>query len=129
MATPQQKINGLGSMNIGGKMRPFHVNGLNHQEIFTQTLGIELDDYYPAIQRMAHNGALTNARTAVAFLYAALVAGCKRTEIDVDFTYQQVLNWIEDADERDAEVVAEMLKPLTLFGQMFSAKKNEEPAK
>ena len=128
MATPQQKINGLGSMTIGSEIRPFQVNSLNHQEVFTSTLGIALDDYGTALMSMATGGVLTNARTAVAFTYAALVAGCKRTRKEVTFDYQDVLEWIEEGDENDEEQKAEVLKPITLLNEMYQAKKKAEPA-
>jgi hypothetical protein len=43
------KITGTGMMKIGGEMRPFQIDSHRQKEMFADTYGIDIDDYYTTL--------------------------------------------------------------------------------
>lgn len=110
-----EKIRGLGQMTIGGKTRPYQVNGLRQTRAFCEAMGIELDAYWPHLAKLSTNGLLSNQEILVAFVYSALFAGARKERLPVDFEYEDVVDWFEEADELEAE---EFLKPVVALTEL-----------
>lgn len=137
------KHNGLGTLIIHHKVYdkegevvstspkeyPFHVQSTRQTEKFTDTLGIELDEYWVKVGELSNGKALSNTKIAIVFLWSALYAGAMKTSRKCDFTYDDVLDWFEAATGE--EETAEMMKPLLLFAEMLTETKkklDEQPA-
>lgn len=116
------KNNGQGTMNIGGKDRPFHVNSARQTDKFTEHLGIELDEYWEKMSQLSNGKTLTNKKIMVVFLWSALYAGAILEYRKCDFTYDDVLDWFEAADDDEAE---ELVKPMTLLSDMLAETKKK----
>lgn len=112
-------LRGTGQINIGGGLRPFHV-GTNQTAIFTELLGIDLQDYNVLLTDIIGNAAraaqakasgepftpvgrkeMTGAEHR-AFLYASLVAGAQSNGLSVDFSPEMVGNWMDEAEAEEA---------------------------
>lgn len=120
-----EKRRGLGQMEIGGQKRPYQVNGIRQTAAFCEVMHIELDEYWPTMAKLSTNGVLTNQLITIAFVYSALFAGAKKNRIEPDFTYEDVIDWFEDADESEAE---EFLKPVVAWTELITAAAKEAEA-
>ncbi|MBX0290110.1 hypothetical protein K3G63_06650 [Hymenobacter sp. HSC-4F20] len=112
-----EKNRGLGHMTIGGQKRPFQVNGIRQANAFCETLNIELDDYWQKMTQIASNGVLSNMVLLSAFVYSSLYAGARKERLEIDFDYEDVVDWIEDADESEAPEIG---KPLQLWSELIT---------
>lgn len=116
------KNTGTGTLKINGVDRPFQVFSTRQTDQFCATLGVELDDYWTAMSKLSDGSTLTNAKIMMVFLWSALYAGAMKATRKCDFTFDDVIDWFEDAEEDEA---TELLKPLTLLSEMLNAKKKE----
>jgi hypothetical protein len=116
------KNNAIGTMVIGGKERPYHVNGTRQTKQFTDTLGIELDEYWQKMSEFAAGLPMTNSVLAIAYVWSALYAGQYRATRSCDFTYDDVVDWVEDMEGDEA--TAEFLKPFQALQEIVEQKKS-----
>lgn len=112
-------LRGTGQLEMGGALRPFHV-GTNQTAIFCELQKIDLQDYNDLLVSIVRNQAL-KARAQEAgepftpegrkemtpsehrdFLYSALAAGAQNERLAVDFTSNDVGNWLDEADQKEA---------------------------
>jgi hypothetical protein len=126
-----EKKRGLDYMHVGGQNRPFQVNSIRQTSAFCEQMHIELDEYWSTMAKIADNGILSNQVLTITFVYSALFAGARKERIPVDFTYEDVLDWFEDAEGEEA---TEFSKPLILFMEILNtaaaelaAKQKEQP--
>lgn len=120
-------------MTIGGGLRPFHV-GTNQTAIFCELRGegYDLQDYNDLLVSIVGNTARANeaSKTGEAyiaqgrkemtpaehrdFIFSALVAGAQRERQPVDFTKEDVGDWLDEADAIEAA------KPLLMQIQLMA---------
>lgn len=120
-------------MTIGGALRPFHV-GTNQTAIFCELRGegYDLQDYNSLLVAIVGNQVLASEAEKKGekhvvqgrkemtpaehrdFIYSALVAGAQRERQPVDFTKEDVGDWMDEADAQEAT------KPLTMQIQLMA---------
>lgn len=120
-------LRGFGQLALGGGLRPFHV-GTNQTAIFCDVRKMDLADYNDMfaslLPSLGEDGAVLPPKRRYLspgenrdFLYSSLAAGAQNERLPVDFTAEQVGNWL-DSDEESAEEVAKpLLMHLTLMQQ------------
>jgi hypothetical protein len=116
------KNNITGTMVIGGKERPYHVNGTRQVEQYTTTRGIELDEYWKDMSEFAASLPMANTVRANTYVWSALYAGQYRATRSCDFTYDDVVDWVEDMEGEEA--AAEFLKPFQALQEIVEQKKS-----
>lgn len=117
------KYTGLGTMNFGGALRPFHVDSLRQTEKFCETMGIELDEYYTHLANVLAGDFLKNKKRTIIFIWSSLWAGAIKVNRRCDFDYEDVLDWYEDAQEDPAQA-NEIVKPLQMLYLMSEDRRN-----
>lgn len=111
-----------GTMLIGGKARPYHVNGTRQTKMYTDTRGIEFDTYWQDMSEFAAGLPMTNSLRAIIYVWSALYAGQYRETRSCDFTYDDVIDWVEDMEGDEA--AAEFLKPFQALQEIVEQKKS-----
>lgn len=121
-------------MQIGGAERPYYI-GTRQTAIFCELQGesYDLQDYNNLLGQVLGNQVAAaqaqeknekhipvgrkelTAGEVRDFVYSALVAGAGRAELPVDFTPNNVADWIDEADA--AEVMKPVVRHIGLLGQ------------
>jgi hypothetical protein len=104
-----EQVAGSGKMIIGGAERPFHV-GFKQGAILARLPYYQTENGRPmslaAYNELFSLSALSRLQFGFDdygnFIYSALVAGCQLQQVPVDFTPEQVLDWIGEADDTEA---------------------------
>ncbi len=118
-------LRGYGQMTIGGQTRPFHV-GTNQTAIFCDLRKMDLADYNDMfgslLPSVDESGALVPPKRRHLspgenrdFLYSSLAAGAQNDRRPVDFTAEEVGNWLDD----DSETGEEVAKPLAMHLELM----------
>jgi hypothetical protein len=111
-----------GTMLIGGKERPYQINGTRQTRQFCETYGIELNSYWQIMSEFAADKPLTNAIAGIVYVWSALYAGAIRAYRTCDFTYDDVIDWVEDMES--AEEMKEAQKPFLALKEAAEQKKS-----
>jgi hypothetical protein len=131
------KFTGLGTIKVGGKLRPIHVDSIRQSEKYCEYFDIELDEYWLHIHKVLTSGSLGNTKHGLVFIWSALYAGAIRVDRRCDFTHDDVVDWYETVSDEelsdDEEVVkaaeiargAEWAKPIELLLAAFEVKKKQ----
>ncbi|SDY97527.1 hypothetical protein [Hymenobacter psychrophilus] len=90
-------IRGYGRLHIGGQERPLHW-GTYQARTYCELAGIELDAYQQAVADLFSQGGLTATVALSGLVYSALRAGSRRDGQEPDFTPDDVLFWVDEAD-------------------------------
>jgi hypothetical protein len=116
------KHTGLGTMQFGGALRPFHVDSMRQTEMFCITLGIGLEEYASFMAKINIGDFYTNKKTNIIFTWSALYAGAMRVNRHCDFTYDDVIDWYEDAEKEGEQAAVEFTKPVLMLWEMNEEK-------
>lgn len=109
-------------MNFGGALRPFHVESIRQTEKFCETLNIGLEEYGDYLAKMSFGNFYANKKTIIVFTWSALYAGAMRVNRHCDFTYDDVLDWYEDAQGQGEATADEIAKPTVMLLEMMEEK-------
>lgn len=92
----QLTIRGYGLMHLGDADRPYYL-GTFQARVFCEHRGVELDAYQQAVAAMTGERGLLDSILICDLVYSALVAGARRDKLDVDFTADDVVFWVDEA--------------------------------
>ena len=74
------------------------------------------------MSEFAANLPMTNSVLAITYVWSALYAGAIKEYRACDFTYEDVVDWVEDAEGDEA--AAEFLKPFKALQEIVEQKKS-----
>lgn len=112
------KPDNSGTLTINGVRRPFQVDSIRQSEYFCAVAEIELDEHDTYLFQLSDTARVyRNVKIGAMFLYSALAAGARMKRPDgtrgtVDFTFDDVLDWAEEAGDDE---VQELQKPMQLW--------------
>lgn len=120
-------LRGYGQLTLGGQLRPFHV-GTNQTAIFCDLRKMDLADYNDMfaslLPTLGEGGETIPAKRRMLspaenrdFIYSALAAGAQNEQQLVDFTAEQVGNWLDGDEEDGAEAAKPLLMHIDLMRQ------------
>lgn len=104
-------IRGYGRLTIGGAERPLHW-GTYQARTYCELAGIELDAYQAAVAGLFSSGGLNATVALSGLVYSALKAGARRDGLEADFTSDDVLFWVDEAEP------AELAKAFTVLASL-----------
>lgn len=93
------KKRSVATLDVGGKERTVKF-GTNQSVIFTELRGIQLAEYMELLKNV-DEGKVDLAFTRDV-MYSALVDGARVTKVQVDFTKEDVGDWIDENPETQA---------------------------
>lgn len=128
-------LRGYGQLVLGGITRPFHV-GTNQTAIFCDLRKMDLMDYNDMFTSLmptvAESGEVLPPKRRYLspaenrdFLYSSLAAGAQNERLPVDFTPEEVGNWLDAPDEDSAEIA----KPLQMHIRLMQQRLDQHLAR
>jgi len=110
-------------INIQGRQRPFRFS-MYAIDAYCELKKITLSQFYEQVEEVI---SAKNAESFGDVLYAGLIGGARREHIEVDFTRQDVGDWIDDNPELIPDIVNAFIDGLEVKKKARSPKKKAEP--